>query len=423
MKRIKKFGVDFNETKLKNGVKLCSFYKPNSPIYFRVYFYAGSQFDGDKPGLAHFCEHMMVSGTEKYPTKDLLNKIFDEIGARKNAFTSQQNLWFTVDLSDKADLPEMFEIVDQILNKSIFASDIIEKERGAILAEQTRKISNPAMHINDLKNSLLFQGTNIENPVLGFDKSVKNISRDDLLDYRDKYLTNGQIAYFIAGDFDEKIVIDSLNKINNFHKHIELSKEELPVINTEKELIKAISNSEQNYLSVFCRVIPLKDKLEIISGDIFNVIFGQGSTSRLNKALRYDRGLVYDVSAGVFGNPEYASFSANTSCKVKDSKDVIEVIKFELSRIIEEGINPEELERAKKNILRNLKFNSEKADFWVDFGSMKEITSYLEPILPDEYIDILKSVTVEDVNLFIKKYLPNKELLLAGIGNFSFIEK
>jgi predicted Zn-dependent peptidase len=72
--KMEKFGVDFNETSLTNGVKLYSFYKPNSPIYFRVYFYAGSQFDEGNPGLAHFCEHIMVSGTEKYPTKTILNE-------------------------------------------------------------------------------------------------------------------------------------------------------------------------------------------------------------------------------------------------------------------------------------------------------------------------------------------------------------
>lgn len=416
--KINFFEVDYKKISLVNGVKLYAFYKPNCPIYFRVYFYAGSQYDEDKPGLAHFCEHMMISGTEKYPTKALLNEKIQEIGARSNAFTNRKNLWLTIDLADKTDLSEMFEIVDQTLNKSIFAPDIIEKERGAILAEQTRTTSNPSQNIYNLQSVLLFQGTNIENPITGFDESVKTITRENLINYRDKYLTNGQVAYFISGDFDEKIVIDSINKINNLRRPIECAKVKLPIITDKKELFKKTLNPEQNYLSLSTRITPIGDKIGMVSGDLLNHIFGRGITSRLFRTLRYDRGLVYGVESNVFYNSEWTSFSVNTNCRVKDTQEVVKIIKEEFTKIIKKGINDDELERAKKNILRNLRFESETANFWVNISIMKELTDQLDPILLDEYINILKLITVEDVNLFIKKYLAGKEFLLAGIGGF-----
>lgn len=420
---IKFFGVDFEETKLANELKLYSFYKPNSPIYFRVFFYAGSQFDEDKPGLAHFCEHMMVSGTEKYPTKVILNEKIQELGARSNAFTYKQNLWLTIDLADRADLLEMFERVDQIMNYSIFSPDIIEKERGAILAEQTRNISNPSQHINVLQCSLLFQGTNLENPVLGFDETVKNISREDLINYRDKYLTNGQLAYFISGDFDEQVVIDSLNKINNKRRPIEISNIKLPIITDKKTLFKYISNPEQNYISLSTRINPIINKLDRVSGDLFSTILGQGNTSRLHKVLRNNKGLIYGISSNLSSNSEYASLSINTSCKVKDTAEVIRTIKEELSKLVENRVNSEELERAKKNTIRNMKFASETAGFFVELQIMRELTSQPDPILPGEYVELIKLVAVEDVNHFIKEYLAGVELLLAGIGDFSIYNK
>jgi predicted Zn-dependent peptidase len=420
MKTLKDFGVDYKEVILANGVKLYSFYKPNSPIYFRVFFNAGSQFDGDKLGLAHFCEHMMVSGTEKYPTKAILNEKIQEIGARSNAFTYKQDLWLTIDLADKADLPKMFERVDQVLNKSIFALDIIEKERGAILAEQTRNKSNPSQYISVLQGSLIFQGTNIASPVLGTDESVKKITRDDLLNYREKYLTNGQVAYFISGDFDEQVVIGFLNSINQGRKPIESVKKSLPVIVKETKLIEDISNSEQNYISLGGRILPISDSLERVSGDIFNMIFGQGNISRLHKTLRNDLGLIYGVQSSINNNREFACFSVNTSCKTKDTDEVVKVIKHELAWMIEKGISEKELTQAKKNILRNLKFQSETAAFWVEITMMRELICQSEPILLDKYVKIMRSVSVGDINHFIKKYFSGVELLLAGIGNFSF---
>ena len=195
MKKLKDFGVDFEETSLVNDVKLYSFYKPNSPIYFRAYFYAGSQYDGDHPGLAHFCEHLLTSSTQKYPTKDILSKKVDEIGALRNAFTNEKNLWLTIDLAEKGELQNMFDIVDEILNKNILSEVTTENERKTVLAEQTRKLSNPAAQIYDLQSSLLFQGTNIEKTVLGFDESVKKINREDLIEYKEKYLTNGFLIH------------------------------------------------------------------------------------------------------------------------------------------------------------------------------------------------------------------------------------
>ncbi len=416
--KLENFGVEFEETPLVNNVKLYSFYKPNSPIYFRVYFYAGSQFDGDKPGLAHFCEHLFASGTEKYPTKDIINQRVQEISGRKNAYTYYKNLWFTIDLADKADSSAMFEVVDQLLNHSLFTQDSVNMERKVILAEQTRKISNPAQHIYDLSFSLLFQGTNIENPVLGFDESVRAITRQDLIDYRDKYLINGQVAYFISGDFNKKTVIDSLNQINKSRRPIDILNNVTPIFDEKKELTKKSSNSEQNYLFLGTRINTIGDKKDIVPANIFNTIFGQNNTSRLYKALRSKKGLVYGVNSNLFINSEYSGFSINTNCKVANTKVVIGIIKDELSKIISTGVSELELEFAKKNIIRDIRFQSETAGYWVETFMMKRLTSESKPILIDQYVDILKLISVDDVNSFIKKYLADKRLLLAGIGDF-----
>lgn len=419
MKEIKNFGVGFDETVLENEVKLYSFYKPNSPIYFRAFFYAGSQFDGDKPGLAHFCEHVMVSGTEKYPTKNLLNEKIQEIGGAKNAFTYFENLWLTMDLSDKTDLPEMFDLVDQMLNHSLYTQESVDIERGAILAEQGMNMSNPRTYIYNLMTSLLFQGTVLENNILGTEESVKKISREDLIDYRDKYLINGQVAYFISGDFDREIVVDLLNKINKSRQPIKIPAKQLPVIDIKKELIKDVPKAEQTYVNLGMRITPVLDKSEILSAQIFSGILGQGNTSILHKTLRDKKGLVYGVYAAINNTFDYSYLEINTSCKAKDTTKVIKTIKEEVQNIIRDGINEKELERVKKNILRNIKFQSETAGFWVKMSMMIELTNMDKPFLLDEYLELMNVITVDNINLFIKKYLTDRELLLAGIGDFN----
>jgi predicted Zn-dependent peptidase len=415
---IENFGVDFTENEITNGVKLYSFYKPNSPIYIRIIFNAGSQFDGEKYGLAHFCEHIMVSGTEKYPSKTILSEKINEIGASRNAYTSNALMGITLNLAENSELPNSLEILGQILNKSIFTKDIIEKERGAILAEQTRKISNPSQYVWDLRNSLIYQGTKFEKPVLGFDETVKKISQEDLINYRDRYLINGEVAYFISGDFDKQMVINFLKSINGSRKPMVPATEKLTIAEEKKEAIKTIPNPEQNYIILSFRIQTMSDRKDRVVAEVVSEIFGQSNTSRLYKSLRDNRGLVYDVFSSIPNDSKLAFLSVNTNCKVKDSPETIKIIKEELNKIVENGVSKEELDLAKKNITRKMRFNSETARYWVDHGLIEELINFNDYILPDEYTKILKTVSVEEANLFAKKYLAGKEFMVAGVGEF-----
>lgn len=78
--------------RLGNGLTVCLVENRQAPIVTSALFYrAGTR---DEPagqgGVAHFLEHMMFKGSDKYTWEDV-NRIFDELGARYNAFTSQED--------------------------------------------------------------------------------------------------------------------------------------------------------------------------------------------------------------------------------------------------------------------------------------------------------------------------------------------
>jgi insulysin len=49
--------------------------------------YVGQLCDGDMPGIAHFCEHMLFIGTSKYPTENAYDQYLSAHGGSSNAFT------------------------------------------------------------------------------------------------------------------------------------------------------------------------------------------------------------------------------------------------------------------------------------------------------------------------------------------------
>lgn len=56
------------------------------------------------PGLAHFCEHMLFLGTEKYPVENAYSKYISEHGGQYNAYTSSDCTCYYFDI-----LPEHLE--------------------------------------------------------------------------------------------------------------------------------------------------------------------------------------------------------------------------------------------------------------------------------------------------------------------------
>ena len=59
----------------------------------------GSLFDGDVERLAHFCEHMLFLGTEKYPDEQAYSKYLNQNGGRSNAYTDMDHTCYYFDVN------------------------------------------------------------------------------------------------------------------------------------------------------------------------------------------------------------------------------------------------------------------------------------------------------------------------------------
>ena len=83
--------LTFHHHQLKNGLDIIAEENPDShSIALGLFVKTGARDEDPKVnGVSHFLEHMMFKGSSKYTWEDV-NRIFDEIGAKYNAFTSQE---------------------------------------------------------------------------------------------------------------------------------------------------------------------------------------------------------------------------------------------------------------------------------------------------------------------------------------------
>src|SRR3989344_460872 len=132
--QLSELGVSFSKDRLDNNVGVFLFNKIGAPICIRTTFFAGSRFDSI-PGIAHFLEHMLVAGTKKFPSKDKLAEPLERIGGSFSASTSLNYLRLNITVPKKEDLSVGLEILQEMLQNSLFDDKTIKNERGSVRSE------------------------------------------------------------------------------------------------------------------------------------------------------------------------------------------------------------------------------------------------------------------------------------------------
>src|SRR5258708_16366237 len=135
--------LTFHYHQLPNGLDIVAERNPDAhSIALGLFVKTGSCDEGPSVnGVSHFLEHMMFKGSSKYTWEDV-NRIFDEIGAKYNAFTSQEMTAYYANV-----LPEFteraFEHLSHLLRPAIRVEDFTTQKK-AILEEIAIYLDDPA---------------------------------------------------------------------------------------------------------------------------------------------------------------------------------------------------------------------------------------------------------------------------------------
>jgi|GEM_PF-559907 len=420
---------DFNVTRhtfdLFCGTHVVIFNRPKMPIYIQLTFMAGPRFDPvGKEGLAHFMEHMLVSGTKSFPTKDMLSGFIEDLGGSINAFVSSDKLDINISLGDVNDLELGIKLLADVLLNSIFDENTIEKERGAILRELEAYKSSPRnMLIMEMTKPLVYQNTTVGRSLLGSKESINNITREDLINFYHKFIKGSLSTLLIAGDIDLTITKSLLEKYLVFERGSKFSfSKELPVYRSKIIDYTHFKNeSLETRLSFRTTNIQSEDTpaLNVLA----NILSG-GTTGVLKKKLRYERGLIYSIESNNNSFVDGGSFNILTSVHKTNLQEALDIICTELNRIAVKGPLEEELTLVKNRILKSAKVPLQTSKSWVDTHSYRDLFFPEKNWTTVDYLKEVSAVTTSDIQRVASKYLTkdNWYLLLSGAVDDYFIE-
>ena len=168
-----------------------------------VYVQTGSRYEDKKiNGISHFLEHMVFKGTKNYPTHEDTSRL-EGMGAIQNAWTDIDATAYYCKIPADRWQKALDLIKDLVLYPMIPEKDL-EIERGVILEEINRLEDRPDELSGELLLQTAFPGNTLGMRVIGRAEVIRNIRREDFLDYHRTQYVAGRVAIVIAGKIDRE---------------------------------------------------------------------------------------------------------------------------------------------------------------------------------------------------------------------------
>ncbi|KAJ8317306.1 hypothetical protein KUTeg_005210 [Tegillarca granosa] len=107
----------------------------------------------DIQGLAHFCEHMLFLGTEKYQEENAYSKFLNEHGGSSNAYTSSEHTNFFFDVAPEH-LDGALDRFAQFFLCPLFTESASDREVNAVNSENDKNLQSDPWRLHQLEKSL-----------------------------------------------------------------------------------------------------------------------------------------------------------------------------------------------------------------------------------------------------------------------------
>lgn len=289
-----KLNFDVKRHKLNNGLDVITIKKETQIASINIGIKVGALYENiNEKGISHFIEHALFKGT-KTRNDEELNDQLEALGGEYNAYTDYDATVYTISC-----LMEEFKngvelLSDMIINPG-FDKDEIEKERGVILSEiRTSKDDLEDFSFKKV-NEVAFNKSALKYDVTGFDENVKRFTRDDILEYYNKYYTPENSLITIVTPLEHEDAIKLIDEEFRMWKGKKLDK--LNFIKEDNKEIVKISykpNIEQSTI-VYLYTFNELEKSDELPLRILNHRLGESSNSLLFREVRENRGLAYDI--------------------------------------------------------------------------------------------------------------------------------
>jgi zinc protease len=209
------FPYPINATMMDNGLKIVSipFDSPGIVAYYTV-VRTGSrnEIEPGLSGFAHFFEHMMFRGTDKYSAA-MFNDVLKSIGADNNAYTTNdRTVYHTVASADA--LEKIMDVESDRFMNLKYSEEAFKTEAGAIQGEYNKNYSSPFQSMFEKLNDTAYEKHTYKHTTMGFLKDIQDMPNQYQysLKFFDRWYRPEYCTILVVGDVKHENLVTLAKK-------------------------------------------------------------------------------------------------------------------------------------------------------------------------------------------------------------------
>lgn len=410
----------YTTDKLANGLEIIHTQNNEVPKVTMIMRIAGGQLlEASNPkllGLASLTASMMNEGTELH-TSEEIDAALESLGSSINFSASESSTTVVVSSLTK-NIDKTLAILEEMLYKPAFKEEDFDRLKEQWEESLRNSDKNPSILAAKAFNLLLYGNSILAASSDGYDNTISKISLEDVKAfYASNYSPSVANLTIVAN-----IGMDVLRPKLTFLEKWAAKEVKIPAMGDfpakEKTVIYIVDKPGASQSRVYygTRTMPYDYKGDYYKLRVANYSLGGSFNSRININLREEKGYTYGAYSFNTGNqyPGYWAVSSSIRATATDSA-IMEVYK-EIKNYYEKGMTPEELETTKKSINQSDALRYETS--FAKAGFLSQILSY---DLPKDYVnqqsEVLNTVTIEELNGVVKKYLNPEEMIIVIVGD------
>ncbi|MDD5492232.1 MAG: pitrilysin family protein [bacterium] len=396
-----------------NGLTLIHLYEQNSEVVALDLFIKAGAFVEDKnqAGIANFIQQLLYKGTSTRSAKQIALES-ESLGTSINGSCDEDYALVSATVFTQYFKPLSEVFFDCVLNPA-FPQEEVEKERTNILAAIRTREDSIFTVTFDLLQEQMYGEHPYHKPIIGYKKTIQNITRKQILDFYQRYYRPENMILVIVGNLDQKNITKQLEQ---FFPNLEEASLSVQPLNAAPATPQRFELQEFNNETKFKQAYLMLGYLvpSVVSQDypvlkIIATLLGGGMNSRLFVNLRENQGLAYELDSFYPSRAFTSTLCIYLGLSVFNLEQAQESIQKEINRLKTIPVPPEELNSIKTYLsgqyLLNHQTNQSMAFYLGFYELLQKGYEY-----DNQYLNDLKAVTASDITRVANAYLTDNNL-------------
>jgi zinc protease len=405
------YALPVTEKTLSNGLKIIVIEDHRAPVVLQAIAYKVGASDevAGKTGLAHYFEHLMFKGTKRYPG-DSYDKLMDDNGAERNAFTDQDMTVYYARTSSQL-LEQLMDIEADRMQNLVLTADIMETERKVVLEERRlRTDSDPYGTMAEKMRAMLYTVHPYGRPIIGFQRDIENYMPGNAVLAIVGDVKTGE-ALLLAEKHFGKLVNQNFIPVRSFPAEPERP-EPLRMDYSHPQIANPMFY--RNYITPARRSLSPREAAAL---RVVARILGGNSQSRLNRELVVRQQIATTAGANFDnGAGDYGGFYMYASpVPGKTPKAMEQAIDIVLKDLAEHGPTAEELSDAVALAKAN-EIYAQDSPAGLALNLVTLVVAGIDTSFPDQLSAAYRELTPDDIKQAATRMLKNNQSISVIAG-------